>query len=119
MAIRVPTANALVRDCLRLLALRKVRAWRNNAGALGRNGQPVKGSKGSPDILAILPAHRILDLSYPPGRLLGVECKTGTGKLDADQRQWHETARAAGVAVVVVRSFRELDDYLHSLGAFS
>jgi hypothetical protein len=108
MGLRLPAPNDLVRDCLGLLALRGVRAWRNNTGAGGTEGRFLRfgAGAGGPDILAILP---------PSGRLLGVECKTDSGRLAPAQRAWHEAARAAGAAVLVVRSIDELDHHLREL----
>jgi len=114
MGLRLPTPNDLVRDCLRLLNLRGLYAWRNNTGAarFGRHYVKYGAGAGGPDILAVLPRHADGDEVHPPGRLLGVECKTGGGALEPAQRAWHANATSAGVVVFVVRSIDELD---HSL----
>ena len=49
------------------------------------------GDTGSPDILGILPG----------GKLLGVELKTASGKLSAEQSEWIARARAIGALIIV------------------
>lgn len=99
--------SKVVKACLELLALKKIMAWRNNQGAIpnGRGGfRKFVGRKGVSDILAIAP-----DGS---GRFLGIECKTATGKLDPEQKEFMDEVRAHGGLAFVVRSVGELDDIL-------
>jgi hypothetical protein len=68
--VKAPRETELVRQCLALLGLRGVFAWRNNSGAFVRDQGEARryfraGAVGSPDILGVLPG----------GRFLGVECK--------------------------------------------
>jgi hypothetical protein len=53
---------------------------------------------GSPDILAAI---------APLGRLLALECKTGSATLSKDQHAVHAALRAVGVVVEVVRSVQD------------
>lgn len=54
--------------------------------------------KGGPDILAGI---------APLGRMIALECKTGTARLSPDQRAVHAALRAVGVVVHVVRNVEE------------
>lgn len=85
----------LTRAVLEWLTVRGIPSWANNTGAVKVGERFIRfGHKGSTDILAIVP---------PSGRLLAVECKTGSGRLTADQRAFHQTITDAGGLAVVVR----------------
>jgi hypothetical protein len=53
---------------------------------------------GGPDLLAAV---------APLGRLVGLECKTGSATATPEQRRCHEALRRVGVVVSVVRSVEE------------
>ena len=103
----------VLRQCLDLLALRKIRAWRCNTGAtkvtaVGHKPRFVRfGTPGQPDILGLL---------RPGGRLLCVECKGPSGRLTDEQRAWLDAARAEGALTLVVRDVTELAAALDAAG---
>jgi hypothetical protein len=111
--MKKPTETALLRDCLELLRLRGVVAWRANAGGGLRRGRagrmvPVVGNPaGTPDILAVLP---------PSGRLLGIEAKMPTGRTRPAQAAWAKVVRAAGGLYAIVRDVKELERLLEEEG---
>ena len=85
---------ALVRSCKDLLAARKIPHWQiNTMGVpLANGGFRPSPCVGVSDILAVLP---------PSGRMLAVECKTGTGRLTpAQQKFLSEVERSGGIACV-------------------
>jgi hypothetical protein len=92
----------IVRSILKALALRRVLAWRANAGLLvlgkGADKRVVRGAPaGTPDIIGILPG----------GRFFGLEVKTQTGRVSPAQHAWADRARELGARYQVVRSARE------------
>jgi len=94
--------NAVQRQCLQLLRLSHIPAWRsNNAGVFNRKAgcYTFHGTPGVADILAVLP---------PSGRLLTIECKSATGKQTDAQRDWAAEISAAGASYVVIRDIAEL-----------
>ena len=58
---------------------------------------------GTPDLLLIL---------APYGRLLGLECKTGTGRPTPEQKQCHSVWASFGAHVVVVHTVAEAREAL-------
>lgn len=99
--MKKPTETDLVRQCLDLLRLRGVPAWRANAGGGLRDGRPIKGNPaGTPDILAVLP---------PSGRLAGIECKMPGRKRRPAQEAWAERMGAAGALCLLIEDVRELE----------
>lgn len=92
----------LVRAVLDALAAKRVWAWRCNSGALilGRGTSAerfLRGApKGSPDVLGVVPGSR--------GQLFGIECKSPTGKQNANQKQWELRAEQHHVRYGVARS---------------
>ncbi len=111
--MRRPTETDLVRQCLDLLKLRGVYAWRNNSGAfvLGKgSGRRFfrAGAKGSADVIGVLPGS---------GRFLAVECKVGSNQPTADQVAFLDAVRAAGGVAVVIRDVAELVALLDDLQA--
>jgi len=79
--------------------------WRNNAGAIDRGGGVMMRfglTKGAPDLIGIY-----------RGRFVGLEIKTRTGRVTAEQNVFLNTVRAYGGLAGVVRS---LDDALRILG---
>jgi len=99
--------KALVATILEFLALKGIPATESDTGAVFMGGRPVKratGRKGWPDVTAILP---------PSGLFVGIEAKTGEGKLSPEQKACHADIAKAGGRVVVARS---LDDVMNTLG---
>lgn len=98
-------ANALVRACMDYLAASGVYAWRqNNAPVPVRRGGDVVAfrrveTKGVPDILGVLPRS---------GRFLGVECKTGSGRLSPEQEEFRGRVEKCGGIYLAVWSVDEL-----------
>lgn len=113
MAATKPTTpeSAVLSGCLKLLALRQVPAWRNNVGGFKVGNRFVRaGTKGSSDILAVVPfpgPHR--------GRLLCVECKRRGGKPTAEQSAFLDRVRVAGGIGLVIDDVGELADALDRL----
>jgi len=76
--------------------------WNNPTGLFvpfGREGAPVKcGNPGQADVLAVV---------APRGRLVGIECKTGSGVQSDDQKNWQAALESRGGVYGVVRSVEE------------
>ena len=96
----------VVKACLDYLRSQGVTAWRNNTGATritdyrGRERFIRYGHVGSSDIIGYL----------PNGIALFVECKTATGKLSKEPRDFLCAARDAGCFAVMVRSVEDLKE---------
>ncbi len=100
--MRAATESQLVTACLRLLAARKVFAWRSNAAAVplaGGGYRRFRGLRGVSDILGVL----------DDGRILAVEVKTATGRLSPHQRTFLDEVCWRGGLALVVRDVKELD----------
>lgn len=98
--------GVLLNACMDYLALMKIPAWRINQKPHMRTNPD--GSKrfttpgadpGAPDILAVFP---------PKGLAVGLEIKTGTGRLSDVQRRSMDLWVEAGGVYVVIRSISEL-----------
>lgn len=108
--IEIPvSANALTRSILQYLADIKVKAWRNQTGALRAEGSGNArsrfvrfGEKGSADIFAIAP---------PDGKFIGIEVKAGKDKMSEAQVQWHLEVRAMGGVTIEARSIDDVISY--------
>lgn len=61
------------------------------------------GIKGSPDILGIVGPH---------GRALGIEVKTGVGRLSPQQKAWRRVFEAKGGLYVEARSVEDVERVL-------
>lgn len=96
--------TSLVNAVLLWLKVRRWPAHKMNSGATrtDRGGFIRYGFPGCPDVIGILPG----------GRFLGVECKTGTGRLTPDQDRFRRTVEELGGVYVVVR---ELEDLVHAI----
>jgi hypothetical protein len=111
--VKAPRESDLVRACLRLLALRGIPAWRQNAGRLRveRGGRThfyqFAGAAGISDVLGVIP---------PSGRLLAVEVKQPGGRLRPAQARFLENVRRAGGLAMVVSDLRQLEGTLAALG---
>lgn len=96
--------QAIVNEILLMLGRlypHDVRAWRNNTGALkDGNGRVVKfGCPGSPDIIGIA----------KPGRFIGIEVKTLTGRQSEQQRMFQKMVESMGGKYFLVRSVEEAE----------
>lgn len=93
----------VVSTCLDWLAKNRIMAWRNNTGALKVGDRYVSfGSKGSSDIVGLLPS----------GRLLAVECKFGKGRQSPDQKIFQKMIEKNNGLYILVYSVDELERYL-------
>jgi hypothetical protein len=119
MGMKAPTETDLVRQCLDLLALKGLSAWRFNSGrvATERGGKRhvyrFNGAAGCADILGILTCHRHGD---PTGIFLAVECKRGSNRPTPTQAAFLDAVRRAGGVALVVKDVRELEAELARLG---
>jgi hypothetical protein len=110
----------VVRQCLQLLALKGVCAFRVNGGAMaigeGARRRYVRftSARGCSDVVGVLPAG-----GFPrhPGAFLAVECKKPGGRLTADQAGFLENVRRAGGVALVVHSVTELARALEGLAS--
>lgn len=91
-------ATNLVNDCLLALCAAGCTVWRNNTGKLPdpKTGRWVVFGlcKGSSDIIGIC----------PDGRFLAVECKSGTGALSPEQRNFIAVVNQRGGRAGVART---------------
>lgn len=97
----------VVSSCLRYLKANGVMCWRNNTGALEKDGRLVRfGTKGSADIIGVLDG----------GRFLAVECKReGGGVLSEAQEAFLRRARERGALALAVCSLAELKEKTRGL----
>lgn len=80
----------------------KILIWNNPTGVfrgLHDNTITRVGMPGQPDIIAI---------ASPSGRFVGIEVKTGTGRLSEAQKNWKAQAEARGALYIVARSVDEV-----------
>lgn len=88
-------------------------AWKNQTGVLPVGGRYVHaGRRGLPDVIGVWPE----DWDWGPephvgriGRLIAVECKTGRGRLTADQRCVHAELEKRGALVLTIRNISDLE----------
>jgi hypothetical protein len=65
-------------------------------------GMPIKvGITGQADIMGIRKSD---------GRLIGIECKTGTGRLSDAQIQWAKVMREFGARVIECRAVEDVEN---------
>lgn len=111
MAIRKPRETDLVKQCLDVLALRGVFAWRQNQGGMKATYKGKSrflrfaGVDGISDIIGVLPG----------GKMLTVECKMPGNKPSPEQKGFIEKVRQHGGIAVVVYDVQELIDVLCDL----
>lgn len=122
--MKAPTETDLLRQCLGLLRLHGIFAWRGNAGGGLRNGRPIVGNpEGTPDILLTVPVRCFwcgatnLSPAGTVGRLVGVECKSATGRQRPAQKAWQKNAEAVGILYWIIRDVKELETLLRNEGA--
>lgn len=90
----------VVSACLDLLAKKRIMAWRNNTGATKIGDCYVSfGSKGSSDIVGVLPS----------GRFLAIECKFGKGRQSPDQKIFQKMIEKNNGLYILVYSVDELE----------
>ena len=96
--------TALVKQCLKYLAIEGILAWRNNTGS--RQGS-YKGEdtyvkyglcRGSSDIIGVM----------HDGRFLAIECKIGTAQPTDLQEAFLESVRRQGGLALCIRTLPEL-----------
>ena len=102
--------TALIRQCLDILRLHRVAAWRMNTGAVsaeykGRSRFIRFGPKGMSDILGIM---------WPSGRFLAIETKAGNNKLTPEQDEFQRQVREAGGYAWTIRDVAELQRRLEA-----
>lgn len=67
--------------------------WKNPTGAYSRGGKLIAyGRRGSSDIIGCF-----------RGRMVNIECKTGSGRLDHSQKKYRDLMEAEGGIYAVVR----------------
>lgn len=90
--------------------------WRQNTGAMavgeGKARRYVQfGPKGMPDICGFM----------ADGRALYIECKSRTGRVSPEQKEFHERAKKAGAVSIIARSVADvacvLDGYMRGLNS--
>ena len=105
--------GAVLRDCLRLLKLHRIAAWRINIQGVPLHGQPGRfrpaPSRGIADIIGILPPRHV---PQAPGRPLAVEVKSGSGRQSEHQAEFEKEWTGAGGVYWLVRSAAELEALL-------
>lgn len=93
-----------------LLALgcsRAILIWNNPTGVFrGLHDSTVTrvGMPGQPDIIAI---------AAPSGRFVGIEVKTGSGRLSEAQKNWKAQAELRGALYIVARSVEDVINELN------
>lgn len=93
----------LVAAVVHLLSLKGINHWKNNVAAMKIEDRFVRcGERGLPDVIAI----------GAGGRLVGLECKTGTGDLSPKQLEWQAKFEKSGALFVVVRSLHDVAEAL-------
>ncbi|MCZ2414408.1 MAG: hypothetical protein LC136_09170 [Burkholderiales bacterium] len=100
--------TALVRQCLEVLRLYRVTAWRMNVGAVkatyaGRDRFVRFGVPGMSDIIGLM---------RPSGRLVAIECKVGRRRETPEQAAFQRDVRQAGGLAWTIRSVDELVERL-------
>jgi hypothetical protein len=90
------------------LAIDGLPLWRNNVGFDRERKVHYGLGLGSPDLVGILPI--IIEprhVGRTLGVFVGVEVKSATGRVSADQTAWHRVAGDRGGLIVVARSSEE------------
>lgn len=114
MSKRANPGNSVVRAVLDLLGYEKVWAQRMNSGAqiIPGNGNPARrfvqfGSKGMADVLAtpyIIFQHPGCGALFTLPAVLWIECKFGTGRQSADQKEFEQLVTSAGHFYLLAKS---------------
>jgi hypothetical protein len=117
VSIPVPSEAALLKACLRYLALRGVFCWRASNHAVrrrkgGREFWAFHGLAGVSDVLGVLP--RLDD--GRTGVLLAVEVKAPGGRVSPAQQAFLDRVNGAGGVAVVADSLASLGAKLRERG---
>lgn len=116
----MPNAHgALVNACISYINARGGYAFKVQSGVLPVAGRYVHAGKpGVPDVVGVWPEDWCSG-GQPGstwhtgfgtiGRLIAVECKTGSGRLSAIQRRVHAELAKRGALVLTVRNIGELE----------
>ena len=103
--VKIPERDIL-KSVLHFMRIHPAVAWcerMNVAGAQKIRGQYVQfGFKGCPDIIGMTRT----------GQFIGIECKSATGRLSAEQRAFLAKVQKGGGIAIVARS---LDDVMPAL----
>lgn len=100
--------SVLLSEVLLWLSCHRVFHWRNNTGAMKIGKRFVRfGVAGLPDVLAVL---------GPSGRIIGIECKSGRGRLTVEQQAVRDNLTEAGGVYLVVRNLQDLETGLRDAG---
>lgn len=104
----------VVNACIRWLHLHNVKHWRNNTGAVKtESGAWIRfGDKGSPDIMCRVP---VTAGNQRIASLVGIECKSDTGKLNPDQQAWKAAHEKDGGIYILARSIDDIEQHKHKL----
>lgn len=98
-APRKQPEGMIVYECIKYLLDRGHYVWRNSVGCCKAGGRWLQfGKKGSSDILGIT----------GEGKFLAVECKTATGRLRPEQKEFLDHIRVNGGSAIVARSVDDL-----------
>lgn len=82
--------------------------WRQNTGAAMVKGRMVRfGVPGTPDVFMVC---------GPQGRLVGVECKSATGRQSPEQKRFQTAMERRGGLYVLARSLADVDAALSRIG---
>lgn len=107
----------ILRQCQDLLSARRIFHFRVNTTGVrrrdrqGREFWAFNGSRGVPDLLAVLPRH-----SCKAGVLLAIECKRPGAKQTEEQIAFQCNLTAAGGEYAVIDDVVKLDELLTDLG---
>jgi hypothetical protein len=88
---------------------------RNNVGFYrSESGHPIAYGlgKGSPDLVGSV---ALPFFGRTIAQAIGVEVKSATGRVSADQQAWHAGAQLMGWRVAVVRSVADAEQFLASV----
>lgn len=111
----------LVNACVALINARGGFAWKCQSGVFNLGSRYVHAGKpGVPDVVGVWPSpeaycgkNTCSTHSVNTGRMIAVECKTGTGRLSKIQRSVHDELAKRGALVLVVRSITDLETALN------
>jgi hypothetical protein len=85
--------------------------WRNNTGVDLARGVRYGLGVGGADLISIAPIVVTPEMvGATIGRFVGIEVKTPTGRLTAEQRLWRDAVTRAGAFYAVARSAEEAAD---------